>query len=34
MELLLGLSLVSEGSEIADPVRLTRLTMELLQKAV
>jgi molecular chaperone HtpG len=34
MELLLGLSLVSEGSEIADPVRLTQLTMELLQKAV
>jgi molecular chaperone HtpG len=34
MELLFELALVSEGSEIADPVRLNRLTLDLLQKAV
>jgi molecular chaperone HtpG len=34
IELLFELSLVAEGSEIADPVRLNRLTLDLLQKAV
>jgi molecular chaperone HtpG len=34
MELLFELALVAEGSEIADPVRLKNLTLELLQKAL
>jgi molecular chaperone HtpG len=34
VELLFELALVAEGSEIADPVRLNRLTLDLLQKAV
>jgi molecular chaperone HtpG len=34
IELLFELALVTEGSEIADPVRLNQLTLELLQKAV
>jgi molecular chaperone HtpG len=34
IELLFELALVSEGSEIADPVRLNQLTLDLLQKAV
>ena len=34
MELLFELALVAEGSEIADPVRLNRLTLELLQKTL
>ncbi|HWG88356.1 MAG TPA: molecular chaperone HtpG, partial [Candidatus Acidoferrales bacterium] len=34
MELLFELALVAEGSEIADPVRLNRLTLELLQKSL
>ena len=34
MELLFELALVAEGSEIADPVRLNQLTLDLLQKAV
>jgi molecular chaperone HtpG len=34
IELLFEMALVAEGSEIADPVRLNRLTLDLLQKAV
>lgn len=34
IELLFELALVAEGSEIADPVRLNRLTLDLLQKTV
>ncbi|MGZ4828914.1 MAG: molecular chaperone HtpG [Candidatus Angelobacter sp.] len=34
IELLFELALVAEGSEIADPVRLKNLTLELLQKAL
>ncbi len=34
IDLLFELALLSEGSEIADPVRLNRLTLELLQKAL
>jgi molecular chaperone HtpG len=34
IELLFELALVTEGSEIADPVRLNQLTLDLLQKAV
>lgn len=34
IELLFELALVAEGSEIADPVRLNQLTLNLLQKAV
>jgi molecular chaperone HtpG len=34
IELLFELALVAEGSEIADPVRLTRLTLDLLQKTL
>jgi molecular chaperone HtpG len=34
MELLVDMALLSEGSEIADPVRLNQLTMDLLQKIV
>jgi molecular chaperone HtpG len=34
IELLFELALVAEGSEIADPVRLNQLTLELLQKIV
>jgi molecular chaperone HtpG len=34
MELLFELALVAEGSEIADPVRLNRLALELLQKSL
>jgi molecular chaperone HtpG len=34
IELLFELALVAEGSEIADPVRLNRLILDLLQKAV
>jgi molecular chaperone HtpG len=34
IELLFELALVAEGSEIADPVRLNQLTLELLQNAV
>jgi molecular chaperone HtpG len=34
IELLFELALVAEGSEIADPIRLNRLTLDLLQKAV
>jgi molecular chaperone HtpG len=34
IELLFELALVAEGSEIADPVRLNRLTLDLLQKSV
>jgi molecular chaperone HtpG len=34
MDLLFELALLAEGSEIADPVRLNRLTLELLQKAL
>lgn len=34
MEILFSLALLAEGSEIADPVRLNQLTVELLQKVV
>jgi len=34
MEILVDMALLSEGSEVADPVRLNLLTMELLQKVV
>ncbi len=34
MEILVDLALLSEGSEVADPVRLNQLTMDLLQKIV
>lgn len=34
MELLFELALLAEGSEIADPVRLNRLTLELLQQTL
>jgi molecular chaperone HtpG len=34
IEVLFELALVAEGSEIADPVRFNRLTLDLLQKAV
>jgi molecular chaperone HtpG len=34
IELLFSLALLAEGSEIADPVRLNQLTLELLQKAL
>jgi molecular chaperone HtpG len=34
MEVLFELALLSEGSDIADPVRLNQLTLELLQKVV
>ncbi|MFZ1007499.1 MAG: hypothetical protein WAN65_11715, partial [Candidatus Sulfotelmatobacter sp.] len=34
MEILFDLALLSEGSEVADPVRLNQLTMNLLQKAI
>ena len=34
MELLFQMALVAEGSELADPVRLNRLTLELLQKTL
>lgn len=34
MEILFELALLVEGSEVADPVRLNQLTLELLQKAV
>jgi molecular chaperone HtpG len=34
MEILVDLALLSEGSEVADPVRLNQLTMDLLQKLV
>lgn len=34
MEILFELALLAEGSEIADPVRLNRLTLELLQRTV
>jgi molecular chaperone HtpG len=34
MEILFELALLAEGSEVADPVRLNRLTLELLQKSV
>jgi molecular chaperone HtpG len=34
IELLFELALVAEGSEIADPVRLNQLTLDLLQKAM
>jgi molecular chaperone HtpG len=34
MEILVDLALLSEGSEVADPVRLNQLTMDLLQKVV
>jgi molecular chaperone HtpG len=34
MEILFELALLAEGSEIADPVRLNQLTLELLQKSV
>jgi molecular chaperone HtpG len=34
IELLFELALVTEGSEIADPVKLNQLTLDLLQKAV
>jgi molecular chaperone HtpG len=34
IELLFGLALVAEGSEIADPVRLNQLTLDLLQKTL
>jgi molecular chaperone HtpG len=34
MEILFSLALLAEGSEIADPVRLNQLTLELLQKVV
>ncbi|MBZ5508874.1 MAG: molecular chaperone HtpG [Acidobacteriia bacterium] len=34
IELLFELALVAEGSEIADPVRLNRLTLDLLKKSV
>jgi molecular chaperone HtpG len=34
MDLLFELALLAEGSEIADPVRLNRLTLELLQKTL
>jgi molecular chaperone HtpG len=34
MDLLFELALLAEGSEIADPVRLNRLALELLQKAL
>ena len=33
MELLFHLALLAEGSEVADPVRLNQLTLDLLQKA-
>lgn len=34
MEILFGLALLAEGSEVADPVRLNQLTLELLKKSV
>jgi molecular chaperone HtpG len=34
IEMLFELSLLAEGSEVADPVRLNQLTLELLQKAL
>ena len=34
MELLFELALLAEGSEIADPVRLNQLTLDLLQQTV
>jgi molecular chaperone HtpG len=34
IEILFELALLAEGSEVADPVRLNRLTLELLQKAI
>jgi hypothetical protein len=34
MEILFELALLAEGSEVADPVRLNQLTLELLQKSV
>jgi molecular chaperone HtpG len=34
MEILFELSLLAEGSEVADPVRLNQLTLELLQKSI
>ena len=34
IEILFSLALLAEGSEIADPVRLNQLTLELLQKIV
>lgn len=34
MEILFELALLAEGSEVADPVRLNQLTLDLLQKAV
>jgi molecular chaperone HtpG len=34
MEILFSLALLAEGSEIADPVRLNQLTLELLEKVV
>ena len=34
IDLLFELSLVAEGSEIADPVRLNQVTLDLLQKVV
>jgi Hsp90 protein len=34
MEILFELALLAEGSEVADPIRLNQLTLELLQKSV
>jgi HSP90 family molecular chaperone len=34
MEILFELALLAEGSEVADPVRLNQLTLELLQRSV
>jgi len=34
MGILFELALLAEGSEVADPVRLNQLTLELLQKSV
>jgi molecular chaperone HtpG len=34
VEILFELALLAEGSEIADPVRLNQLTVELLQKSI
>jgi len=34
MEILFELALLAEGSEVADPVRLNRLTLELMQRTV
>jgi molecular chaperone HtpG len=34
MEVLFELALLAEGSDVADPVRLNRLTLELLQKSI